>query len=444
MNYLKISIKTLQYFLLLELVFVPIILFVIIINYNTDIKILEGSERDKLTLAARVASTVLKNIDSDLIYLSNSELLKNLMKEKSNSNIESLQLSFLHFSDAKGIYDQIRYLDSNGMEIVRVNNNNHNPYIVKSNELQNKKERYYFKDTYNLDSGKIFISPLDLNMEKGKIEEPFKPMLRIGTPVFDRSGNKQGIILINYLAINMLDDIRNLYITKHNEFLSSLSTSEVLSFSSPIKNMPLLLNSDGDYLIGEKSDDEWNFMLKHGVTIKDKCNEAWQIMTKNHSGQINTCEGLFTYTTIYPLKRGFTSSSGSSKPYSSSDIKVNYSDYSWKLTSYVKKQELKKMYNNSIKVAFVTILAISLILIIVSYILARNIYLKKEAQNDIKTLNGLLPICSTCKKIRNDEGYWDQLESYISDHSEADFSHGICPDCIKKYFPDLNINIEKK
>ncbi len=61
-----------------------------------------------------------------------------------------------------------------------------------------------------------------------------------------------------------------------------------------------------------------------------------------------------------------------------------------------------------------------------------------EALGRVKQLSGLLPICATCKKIRDDKGYWNQLESYISDHSEVDFSHGICPDCVGTLFPDYS------
>ncbi len=63
----------------------------------------------------------------------------------------------------------------------------------------------------------------------------------------------------------------------------------------------------------------------------------------------------------------------------------------------------------------------------------------KKALDDIKTLKGIIPICSYCKKIRDDKGYWNQLESYIKTHSEADFSHSICPDCAKKHYPDYDI-----
>jgi len=55
----------------------------------------------------------------------------------------------------------------------------------------------------------------------------------------------------------------------------------------------------------------------------------------------------------------------------------------------------------------------------------------------VKTLSGMLPICSSCKKIRNDEGYWTQIEAYIMEYSEADFSHGICPSCAVEMYPEL-------
>ena len=60
-----------------------------------------------------------------------------------------------------------------------------------------------------------------------------------------------------------------------------------------------------------------------------------------------------------------------------------------------------------------------------------------NALAQVKKLSGLLPICASCKKIRNDKGYWNQIEEYISDHSEAQFSHGICPDCMRKLYPEL-------
>ncbi len=68
----------------------------------------------------------------------------------------------------------------------------------------------------------------------------------------------------------------------------------------------------------------------------------------------------------------------------------------------------------------------------------------KQAREKIKILNGLLPICSSCKKIRNDEGYWNQIEGYIQKHSEAKFSHSICPECSDKIYSKEDWYIEMK
>lgn len=61
----------------------------------------------------------------------------------------------------------------------------------------------------------------------------------------------------------------------------------------------------------------------------------------------------------------------------------------------------------------------------------------QEALANIKTLRGLVPICAACKKIRDDRGFWNQLESYLLSHTDAEFSHGICPECVRRLYPDL-------
>lgn len=66
-------------------------------------------------------------------------------------------------------------------------------------------------------------------------------------------------------------------------------------------------------------------------------------------------------------------------------------------------------------------------------------YRLEKALNDVRELSGMLPICSSCKKIRDDEGYWNQIESYIRKHTNADFSHGLCPGCAHELYPDLNL-----
>jgi hypothetical protein len=63
----------------------------------------------------------------------------------------------------------------------------------------------------------------------------------------------------------------------------------------------------------------------------------------------------------------------------------------------------------------------------------------EKALYEIKTLKGILPICANCKKIRDDKGYWNQIDTFIEEHSAADISHSICPECADKYYPDMNL-----
>jgi hypothetical protein len=73
-------------------------------------------------------------------------------------------------------------------------------------------------------------------------------------------------------------------------------------------------------------------------------------------------------------------------------------------------------------------------------VLAAKIEELRQALDQIKTLRGIVPICASCKKIRDDQGYWSQVEVYVRDHTEARFSHGICPECMKKLYPEFAQN----
>ncbi len=76
--------------------------------------------------------------------------------------------------------------------------------------------------------------------------------------------------------------------------------------------------------------------------------------------------------------------------------------------------------------------------------LAAKIDELQEALDSVKTLQGILPICMHCKSIRDDEGYWQRVESYVETHSAALFSHGLCPDCLREFYPDVADAIERR
>ncbi|GAB4441146.1 MAG: hypothetical protein OHK0040_12510 [bacterium] len=110
----------------------------------------------------------------------------------------------------------------------------------------------------------------------------------------------------------------------------------------------------------------------------------------------------------------------------------------------------KKAKNDEQKIRYILIalifISFAFIFILLIYLWKRKLYEKElleknrkleEAQTEIKTLEGIIPICMHCKKIRDDKGYWNQLEKYISEHTDALFSHALCPDCAEKYYKDF-------
>ena len=180
--------------------------------YNLEskgyLKRLELEEQVNLKLQLSVIKNNLDAIISDLLFLSKQNELQHLINDNEQKYKDLISYEYLELCRNKRIYDQIRYLDRTGMEIVRVNYNSGDPKIVEQSGLQFKGNRYYFKDTSALEANEVFLSPLDLNIENGEIEKPFKPMIRFGVPIFDNKKNKRGVIIFNYLGGKLIDSLR--------------------------------------------------------------------------------------------------------------------------------------------------------------------------------------------------------------------------------------------
>jgi len=174
-----------------------------------------GKLQDRVGLVSFEIEDFLKNVSNDLFYLRDSVLLRDMVRDMAmgdTTDLETmrnkLEKDFLAFSKHKKIYHQVRFLDADGMEVVRVDRIRGESLIVPRERLQNKKKRYYFADTAKLPKGELMISPLDLNREHGQVEKPLRPVIRYGTPVYDDSGNLRGIVLFNVMADTFLDLVR--------------------------------------------------------------------------------------------------------------------------------------------------------------------------------------------------------------------------------------------
>ncbi|RLF44354.1 MAG: hypothetical protein DRN29_08610 [Thermoplasmata archaeon] len=255
-----------------------------------DKEIIESKEMHNMDMLTKMIGDEFQVIVSDLMILSECNELQTFLEKPNDFYKESLAREFLLFSEGRGIYDQIRFLNETGMEIVRINFDGGNPYIVPDDELQNKAHRYYFIETFRLNKGEVYVSPFDLNIEHGEIEWPLKPVIRFGTPVFDKEGHKRGIVILNYLGDKLLE---------YFKWVSSKSSLGEI----------MLLNPEGYWLKGVKKEDEWGFMLENrsNKTFGNVFPDAWQKIIGNDSGQFYTEDGLFTFVTMYPLQEAMKS-----------------------------------------------------------------------------------------------------------------------------------------
>ncbi|MCG6882040.1 MAG: sensor domain-containing diguanylate cyclase [Deltaproteobacteria bacterium] len=325
---------------------------------------LKVEERASVMLAMALISNNLSEIVSDIRFLSQqNELIHMLDQEDSKTIYKDLLVNeYLEFSRQKKKYDQIRFLDSEGMEKVRVNFNSGVPVIVSDKALQSKRMRYYFKDTMALAQNEIFISPFDLNIEHGKIEEPFKPMIRFGLPVFDSKNQKRGAVILNYLGDRLIKDLK--------------AGSKI----APGKFM--LVNSDGYWLCSPNADDEWGFMFPEKTNRKFSTDfpDAWHQIHGSQTTQIKNKNGLFTSTTVYPIPEPFKSSSGSANAFGNSRKKFEGDSYLWKVISHVPAKTLHEKMRQLQKALLLLVAILLLVLGIISWIIARDMVQRKAYQ----------------------------------------------------------------
>lgn len=361
-----------SYFFIIFLVFGSLLAGTIGALYTLEsqdyVKRIRLEEKVNIDLQLAIVSDNFNSITSDLLFLSRQNELLRLINHNETRYTSWISDEYLEMARRKKKYDQIRYLDQTGMEIVRVNYNNGTPQIVEKNRLQFKGNRYYFKDTFEAGVNQIFVSPLDLNIEKGKIETPYKPMIRFGTPVFDSRQKKRGIVLLNYLGRGML---------------SSITEASTLS---PGRTM--LLNRDGFWLLSPDKENEWGFMIE---SRKDKkfskaYPEAWRKILASDTCQIENAHGLFTCATIYPLRQTMgkiksSSGSGDAAGESLADIRVD--DYFWKIVSHIPKPKLTSgMRSLFVKLFFMAIL-LFLLASVPSWIIAKAIVRRKLHQLEL-------------------------------------------------------------
>ena len=375
---------------------VAIVTFVLLNFYLVEVEAIyskvEEEESRVVNVANKFLIQIFAGIQSDLFFLSDIFTIRE--DAFSQSSIEIISKEFLIASRRKLVYDQLRFLDNKGIETIRINFNEGKPAIVEKDKLQDKSGRYYFKNSISLKRNDIYLSRFDLNIENDVIESPkkispesvvfnriwrlhkdgkyVKPMIRIGTPVFDSKGEKKGIVLINYFGQQIIKSFEDI-------------TSSSYGISA-------LVDSEGYWLRGFDQEKEWGFINEfqgdENTRLQDKYPRVWDIISKKEEGQFYTNDGLVTFNSIYPLfKKNYLSLTTIDEP---EGMIINSGNYVWKVFTFVPQLKLddlvSELKKRSLIIYFVSIIIIFVGTFLFAHIDKNRKYLKQKEKEVLAAL----------------------------------------------------------
>ncbi|WP_333185439.1 methyl-accepting chemotaxis protein [Microcoleus sp. B3-D7] len=237
-----------------------------------------------------------ENLRADILFLRKTPPVQGMIRAREGNGVDKqtnstykdwvyrMQLTFLSLMEAKSYYMQLRYLDNSGKEIVRVDSDGTNIKVIPDSQLQNKADRDYFMATKKLKSGEVYVSSLELNQERGKIEIPYKPTIRYATPIFNSKGERQGILISNALGSTLIDRVKN--------------------FNHELSDQSFILNQDGYYLAHPNPKKAWGLELKTKENVKNDYSAG--IVAKIISGGEGNIENrdlVISYNTVFPSKQ---------------------------------------------------------------------------------------------------------------------------------------------
>lgn len=249
---------------------------------DNNLSLLQAEQERVIKLAVGTLHQEMDAVLSDLRYLSQHNAIRNYLASPGRGRSLDLATEYQGLARQKRIYDQIRFIGLDGMEEVRVNFNRDKPEIVAGPKLQDKHDRYYFQETLWLSPGQIYVSPLDLNIDQGSVDQPPKPVIRFATPVADDQGLIRGMVVLNYMAQRLRDK------------LSALQ--------GPAGKI-WLLNAEGYWLMGPTPEDEWGFMFQERAQrrLDGLSPRLWQQMKTEHSGIHRSETSWIKFERVYPL-----------------------------------------------------------------------------------------------------------------------------------------------
>lgn len=245
---------------------------------------LENRQQRTVTLeetrrARDILDETIESFLSDLAIIAKGNNLRRLAAGDDSARGEVAK-DFQVFASAKSNVAQIRFIDRQGNETVRVNRRGANIIVVDPANLQNRAKRYYFRESIGLPEGGLYASEIDLNLEHGKIEEPWRPVLRLATPIMAPGKGTTGILVLGIAADGIIAEIDR---------------------TRPATSAPIqMLNADGYWIAGAPRDKLWGFVFGLDTTMAKTDPEAWRRIAAETRGAFDHAGNHYIFRTVQP------------------------------------------------------------------------------------------------------------------------------------------------
>jgi PAS domain S-box-containing protein len=241
---------------------------------------IKQEENNIVTTEKRLFEVAMASYLSDIFILSDVMSARIQKTGFQDSFFPTMTSVFLSISKHNSLYDQIRFVDISGMEKIRINRTNDGRLLVAPDEdLQNKSDRSYFKKSLTNTRG-AFISRFDLNVENGVLERPYKPVIRLTSPLIGAEKKNVGMVVLNIKGEDLFNQLEEINFTTNGEIF--------------------LVNDKGQWLKGPTARDEWLFMFNKPIdsSLALSHPDAWQQIKERQTGQYRGDGGLFSYAMV--------------------------------------------------------------------------------------------------------------------------------------------------
>ena len=253
--------------------------------YDREAGQIAGRQQDlegvRVNLLAQLLRSELRPAVFDVGTLATGDAFRNYLETGQPAALQSAVQRAVFFSHTKPLYDEVRYIDQNGQEIIRINQGGQ---VVPSTRLQNKSGSEFFRQANTLSDGMVFISSFNLNLDRPQTSPTPRPTLRFAVPVFDSSGQRRGIYIIN---------------CRGEDLIAGLQNAATILFKRV-----RLLNAEGYWIKGADPGEEWGFASpeRAAFTLARTHPELWTRIKAEPEGQSTFNGGLLTWRRVRPAE----------------------------------------------------------------------------------------------------------------------------------------------